>query len=822
MRNFFKYITFVFLLLINGQQANSQTLSKSASDIGIGLQKLNTLGSVLYFAAHPDDENTRLIAWLAQEQKYRTAYLSLTRGDGGQNLLGTDLGINLGLIRTQELLAARAIDKGEQFFSSAYDFGFSKTHEETFEFWDHETALREAVWIIRKFQPDVIINRFPPDRRGGHGHHQASAILAHEAFIAAADKNKFPEQLQTVSTWQAKRLLWNTANFGGQNNTSDSQLKVEIGHYNALLGESYGEIAAKSRSQHKTQGFGAASSRGTSTEYFEHVAGAKANNNLLDGVETSWKRLPNSQAIQKLITKLNTEFQANHPQKSVNDLIQLKKALDAYKVDTKNLQASNHQYWIAQKKKEVKDLIIACAGIWVDAYSTQSQQVVNQEFTFQVEAIVRNREVQVELVNINNKNVQHSFQTNNLWRASANTKLNKTSQPYWLVEPNTLGKFNIPIESVGYPTNPEHAHATFTLKINGEPISITQEIQHRYVDPVKGEVNNPLVILPELTVETSSSILLSKNQEQKIIEVTFTRHDKSTKTFEVNIPALEGWEISDSKWTLNFRNENSIVQTLTLKPLSERSNNATLRFQHNGKTLTHIKTLNYDHVPSITWFPSTEISCQNLQLTNKVQHVGYLAGAGDLVAESLEQIGIKVTKLSDKDLTTASLQQYDAVLVGVRYFNVVQNGSNTHKKLMDYAQNGGVVLVQYNVNSTLSTDKLGPYNFSLGRSRVTEEDSQFSFDEKDIALNFPNKISNKDFEGWVQERGLYFAENVDSKYRTPLRLNDKEEQTHNGSLLIAKHGKGKFVYTSLSFFRQLPAGVPGAYRLFVNLLTNEN
>lgn len=745
----------------------------------------------------------------------------MTRGDGGQNLLGTDLGINLGLIRTQELLAARAIDKGEQFFSSAYDFGFSKTHEETFQFWDHETALREAVWIIRKFQPDVIINRFPPDRRGGHGHHQASAILAHEAFLAAADKTKFPEQLKKVSIWQAKRLLWNTANFGGQNNTSDSQLKIDIGHYNALLGESYGEIAAKSRSQHKTQGFGAAASRGMSTEYFEHVAGSKAEKTLLDGIETSWNRLPHTQSIQKLISKLNAEFKATQPQKSVTDLIQLKKALDAYKEDSTNPQAANHAYWIAQKKKEVQDLIVACAGIWVDAYTNQSQQVVNQEFGFQVEAIVRNPEVQAELVRVNDQNTQQSLLTNNLWRGSSSTKLDRTSQPYWLIEPNTMGKFNVPTESIGYPTNPTPAKAIFTFKVNGEQITIIQEIQHRFVDPVKGEVHNPLVILPEMTVEASSSILLSKNQEEKSIEVTFTRHDKSNTIFEVIVPPLEGWKISANKFTLDFTNGDSITKTLTLKPLSENAQKALLRFSYNGATLSHIKTLSYDHVPSITWFPATEISCQNLQLNNEVKSVGYLAGAGDLIAESLQQIGIKVTTLSNKDLTATALQQYDAVVIGVRYFNVVQNAGSTHTKLMEYVQNGGVVVIQYNVNSKLSTDRLGPYNFSLGRSRVTEEDSQFSFDQKDIALSYPNKITKQDFDGWVQERGLYFAENIDNKYRQPLMFNDKDEQPHNGSLIITKHGKGKFVYTSLAFFRQLPAGVPGAYRLFVNLLTNE-
>ena len=821
MRKITNYIILIGLLLLHYQQGTSQTGYKSASDIQLGLQKLDKLAAVLYFAAHPDDENTRLIAWLTQEQQYHTAYLSLTRGDGGQNLLGTDLGINLGLIRTHELLAARSVDKGEQLFSSAYDFGFSKTHQETFQFWDHETALREAVWIIRKFQPDVIITRFPPDKRGGHGHHQASAILAHEAYLAAADKNKFPEQLKTVSTWQAKRLIWNTANFGGQNNTNENQLKVDIGHYNALLGLSYGEIAAHSRSQHKTQGFGAASSRGQAMEYFEHVAGAKANKTLLDGVETSWNRLPNTQAIQKLINKLNAEFKATHPHHAVKDLILLKRALEAYKIDNSNTQAANYTYWIEQKKKEVQNLIVASTGLWLDAYTNQSEQVVNKDFEFHAEAIVRNPDVHVELITLNSQKINQGLQTNIIWRGNAQTILKQTSQPYWLAQPNTLGKFNVPLEYVGYPTNTNHAKATFTFKINGEIIAVTQEIQYRFVDPVKGEVHNPLVVLPELTVEAESSIVLSKNQEEKTVSVTFTRHNYNKNQFVVDIQPIKGWTLSTHKLTLDFLDKNSITKTLTLKPTTANSEKTEISFQYHGEALRHIKTLAYDHIPTITWFPATEISCQNMQLMNEVRTVGYLAGAGDLVAESLQQIGINVTTLSDKDITTATLKKFDAVVIGVRYFNVAKNSGNVFNKLMEYVQDGGVVLAQYNVNSKLMTDKLGPYAFSLGRERVTEEDSKFNFDEKDPAFVYPNKISKQDFDGWVQERGLYFAENINSKYRTPLLLNDKDEPFHNGSLLIAKHGKGKFVYTSLAFFRQLPAGVPGAYRLFVNLLTNE-
>lgn len=807
-------------MLVN-KEAHSQNLNKSASEIQLDLQKLGQLGSVLYFAAHPDDENTRLIAWLAQEKKYRTGYLSLTRGDGGQNLLGIDLGINLGLIRTQELLAARSIDKGEQFFSSAYDFGFSKTHQETFQFWDHETALREAVWIIRKFQPDVIITRFPPDPRGGHGHHQASAILAREAFVAAADKNRFPEQLNNLSTWQAKRLVWNTANFGGQNNTSDSQLKIDIGHYNALLGASYGEIASKSRSQHKTQGFGAAASRGSSIEYFEHVAGQEARETLMDGVETSWKRIPNTDVIQQLIQKLNHEFRPTEPQQSIESLIKLKKVIENVSLNNQHPDYANHQYWLSKKKKEVEDLIIACAGLWADAYTAQGHQVVNRAFTIQLESIVRNPNTLVELLEVNGTAVNETLKTNNTWRGSIQTTVNKISQPYWLIEPHSLGKFNIPLESVGYPNNPDNPNVNFTFKINNEIITLNREIKQRFVDPVHGELYDPIVILPALTVETPSEIALFRNHAEQTIEFTFTRHDSSVDDYEVTIEPIAGWQLSTQQIRLHFGKENTVTHPLKVKPISDKQGKAIIRLQHNGQSLRHIKTLAYDHIPSITWFPVTEITLQHLTLENPVQHVGYLPGAGDLVAESLQKIGVNITILSEKDLNLANLQKYDAIVVGVRYFNVNKNSSATLKKLLEYVNEGGVVLAQYTVNSKLSTDKIGPYAFSLSRNRVTEEDATVAWDKNDPALNYPNKIAESDFEGWVQERGLYFAENIDKNYRTPLRMNDKGEQPHSGSLLIAKYGKGKFVYTSLAFFRQLPAGVPGAYRLFVNLLTNE-
>lgn len=789
----------------------AQTDKKSAGDIKNNIDKLNVLGTVLYFAAHPDDENTRLIAWLAQERKYRTGYLSLTRGDGGQNLIGTELGIDLGLIRTQELLAARRIDKGEQFFSSAYDFGFSKTHEETFAFWDKETALREAVWIIRKFQPDIIITRFPPDKRGGHGHHQASAILAHEAFVAAADPGQYPEQLQELAPWQAKRLIWNTANFGGMNNTSDQQLKVDIGAYNPLLGTSYGEIAALSRSQHKSQGFGAASTRGKSIEYFEHVAGTEAKNDLMDGISTSWERIPKTQNIQKLIAAISNNFDPAQPQNSIEKLFELRSLV----------QKIDNAYWKKEKTKEIEELIIVCAGIWIDAITTQPQFVQHQEIPVTVEAIVRNPNTSVKVAKIDHTTISSLLPYNELWKGQQKIKWNNTTQPYWLKKPHSLGKFDVDPRDIGYPTNPEKPSLAVTLHIGKHEITVHREVQYRTVDPVYGEVYQPIVVLPALTVELSKKSLLFTDTAEQDLSIIFTNNDNNTKYYEVLAHSTKGWEYATDLLSLDFSNDKQVTKTIRIKPTAKEIQKGTISFINQGKELQQIKTISYPHIPGITWFPDAEINLETIDLINPVHKVAYIPGAGDLVPESLQQIGIEVSTLSPQQVTVKNLEQFDAVIIGVRYFNVNEQSGEMVKTLLTYVQAGGVVLAQYNVNTRLSTAQLGPYPFTLSRDRVTEEDARVSFDSDDIVFNYPNKITAKDFDNWVQERGLYFANNINDRYRTPLQINDKGEASHNGSLLIANYGKGKFVYTSLSFFRQLPAGIPGAYRLFVNLLSKE-
>ncbi len=788
--------------------------SISSADIRQKMERLPVLGSALYFAAHPDDENTKLIAYLASERKVRTAYLSLTRGDGGQNLIGTEQGIELGLIRTQELLQARRIDGGEQYFSSAYDFGFSKTYDETFRFWQKNEVLREAVWLIRKLQPDVIITRFPPDERGGHGHHQASAILAHEAFLAAADPKQFPEQLQKVDVWQAKRLLWNTASFMRMQGESKNQLKIDIGNFNPLLGQSYGEISALSRSQHKSQGFGSASSNGRFIESFEYVAGEKASNDLFDGVDLSWNRVEGGASILQDIDIVINSFDDRAPQHSIPALAKLWRAI----------QKLPSGYWKVRKTQEVEDLLMACAGLRIESTVASARAVAGTSVPFKTEIIIRNPGVKARVSGINGQKIDQLLPENEIATFPSTITANTTTQPYWLVKPHTLGRFAVESKDYGYPMNSDLPIAKIELRIAEIPITVDQAIQYRFVDPVRGEVHDYLEVVPAISASLSQQALLVPKGEKRTVEIIFQRNSASTNLSNIQLgSSSKGWEITPSTFDLSFPERgNSVRKTVTVANIAA-SESQILTFSIDGQPLKGIREIAYDHIPRQAWFPNVELKLQPIAIVNPIKRVGYIMGAGDLVPEALRNLGIQVDLLDVAKLNATALAQYDAVVCGVRLLNVNPQVGKALEILYRYANDGGVVLMQYNVNSRLQEEEFAPKPFSLSRARVTEEDASVRFAQSnDPALNYPNKITTQDFDGWVQERGLYFAENIDPSYRTPLEMADKNESPHKGSLLIYKMGKGKFVYTGLSFFRQLPAGVPGATRLFVNLLTKEN
>lgn len=730
-------LTLFFVLLSNLSLTAQAPSSFSASDIMLKLQKLKVLGSALYIAAHPDDENTRLLGWFSKDQLLRTGYLSITRGDGGQNLIGEEQGVELGLIRTQELLAARRVDGAEQFFTRAFDFGYSKSTEEALRFWNKETILGDVVWVIRKFQPDVIITRFPPDKRAGHGHHSASAVLAAEAFKLAADEKAYPEQLKYgVKPWRAERILWNSYIFGSINTTSKEHMKIEVGGFSPLLGKSYGEIAAESRSQHKSQGFGVPASRGGQLEYFSHTDGARAESSLTSGVDMSWARI-GATAIATMIDRIISNYSVERPSASIPALVVLYRQM-------KKLPAG---YWPEIKRQELRDIIAACSGLWMEGFATKAFATQGDSLTINVS--VNNRDgasVKLKGFAINaldtNVNVPAPRNINlDYQKTFVVDKEMPVSQPYWLREKMGKGSFTInDQEKIGLPESKPAFTVRFDLEIEGERFQFNRPVHYKHTDPVKGELYEPLIVVPARAVSSRYG------------------------------------------------------------------------------TLHHI---NYDHIPDIYYFNGDTMKIELGDVKIDGRKIGYIEGAGDKVPEALALMGYQVTMIRPNEMNARFLSQFDAIITGVRAYNVHGYLVDKNDVLNEYVKNGGNLVIQYNTNSFVGPNnaKIGPLPFNISRDRITDEGSPVAFLAPDHqVLNYPNKITQRDFENWVQERGIYFADQLDPAFSTPLAMNDPDEKPLNGSLVIAEYGKGRFVYTGLAFFRQLPAGVEGAYRLIANII----
>ena len=811
-----------FLMMISVcQNGNTQSpLNWTSADIHLALRKLNVLGSVLYLAAHPDDENTRLIAYFSKDKLYRTGYLSITRGDGGQNLIGDEQGIELGLIRTQELLSARRIDGGEQFFTRAFDFGYSKSPEETFTKWDKEKILSDVVWVIRKFQPDVVITRFPTTGEGGHGQHTASAILANEAFTAAADPHLFPEQLKYVQPWQPKRILWNTFNFGGTNTVTPDQFRVDVGGYNPLLGKSYGEIAAESRSQHKSQGFGVPASRGESFESFKTMAGSAPVNDLMDDVNLGWKRVPGAESIEEMVNGIVASYDLLHPEKSVEPLISLYKAIS-------NLPDG---YWKAQKLNEVRILIEQCSGLFIDATSTE--QFAVQTDSVRINLALNNRlgaNAVLQRVTVDNFDTTLSKALDR----NKNVTLSKTfyvnpskpvTQPYWLKEKMEEGYYHVAdFKKIGQPDADPAYQVQIDLKIYGELFTFTRAVKYKFTDPVKGEVYNPVVVIPVVTFNDFDKVYI-KGDKSKSFDVSFVANNGVS----IPSPAVVSQVFSSTMDTLprligGFSLQKRQMHTETWSDAELDSKNYRINVSPDYRTAGFIlKTIKYDYIPAISYFKEALLKVEEVDTKIYNKNVGYIIGAGDKVPEALEQMGYNVTLLTEKELARNNLKQFDAIISGVRAYNTNEWLNKYYDKLMKYVYDGGNYIVQYNTVNFVSNlkSKIGPYNFEISRTRITDENSPVQFLKPNHpALNFPNRISQDDFKGWVQERSIYHAGVRDSvNFETVISLTDPGEKPEDGSLIIAKYGKGYFTYTGLVFFRQLPAGVPGAYRLMANLI----
>jgi len=804
--------------LLSHEQSN-------AGEIQLALQKLNVLGRVLYIAAHPDDENTNLMALWSNGSLYETAYLSITRGDGGQNLIGPELRERLGVIRTEELLAARRVDHGKQFFSRAIDFGFSKTAEETMRIWDHDKILSDVVWVVRKFRPDVIVTRFSPEDQLTHGHHTASAILAREAFSAAGDPNRFPEQLAFVKPWRPTRLVWNTSPFFFSNRNlpfDPTGLTVlEAGGYNSLLGKAYTEIAAASLSMHKSQGVGSPPRRGARKEYFKLLEGQPMTNSLFEGIDANWSRVANSESIATQIRQIISQFLPADPAASVPELLKLRQAMNGIKDDS----------WVPEKKAELDGIIAACLGLHVEGSTTNEAVTPGQTATIKLEAInrcnipVTLQEIRFSLSGDSMK-IDAALPSNELVTRDLSCKIPENtpySQPYWLRKSGTLGAFAVDEQTlVGLPENPPDLPVEIVLQINGQELRYIVDTKYRMVDPVAGELRRPLVIEPPVFAKVVNSVLVFATNQPKSVGVHVTAATGPVKG-ELKLAVPQGWGVYPASIPIDLKAADAeTVATFTVKP-PEQNSEGTLRavvsIDGRDYSLGRVR-ISYPHIGVHTLMPPAEARLVRADIREKGERIGYIPGAGDDVPESLQQIGYSVKILSESDITAENLKQFSAVVLGVRAYNTQERIANWLPELFAYVKAGGVAVAQYNTLAELKTDQLGPYPLEISRDRVTDENAEVRILAPDHPLmTTPNKITSKDFEGWVQERGLYFPKKWDPAWTAILSSNDSKEKPLDGGLLVAKSGKGFFIYTSYSWFRQLPAGVPGAYRLVANMLS---
>ena len=785
--------------------------------------KFRNPNTVLFIAAHPDDENTRLITWLSKEKGFRTAYLSLTRGDGGQNLIGSELGVELGLIRTRELMAARSLDGGEQFFTSAYDFGYSKSTDETLRFWDEERVLEDMVYVIRKLRPDVIICRFPPDKRAGHGHHSASAYLAAEAFRKADDPAAFHWQLPTLGTWKPERIYWNTYNFGSGNTTSESQFQIDAGGYDPLTGMSNGEVAALSRSQHKSQGFGVPAQRGIQKEYFLAVDGDSACEDIFKDVIDHWSRIPGGKSVAAALDKVIRDFDLRHPAESIDELLKIRSLI--------RLMPSDH--FTRRKLAELDDILPDLAGFWAAAYAFSEKYVAGDSVHVSIQAISRLSDSLTLIIDTIGKgmpscNMQLPLQRLQNRKAVISAGKDIT-QPYWLMESPSGGMFSLSDSSLrAEPWNPPALSIAGKLKMNGVEIPVSIPVTFKLTDPVKGEIIQPLVVTPLVTGTISQSVSVFHQPEQRTYKLKLSYHGSSPDTVSILLNEYDksAWSVSFTETSLFFREkgeEQEIQFRVTPLRMDKANDSLSFSFRAAGSKdageLTGMREISYDHIPKITWFPALKVNLQLVPMNISHKRVLYIKGAGDFIPEAMRQLGWKVDEKEASEIDTISTGQYDAVITGIRAYNTDKRLPYLYGKLMNYVQSGGVYIVQYNTNSNLHPSKImAPYPFSITRNRVTEEDAEVRFlSPNHQLLNAPNRIKAGDFEAWVQERGLYFAGKIDSSYVDVLSMNDVGEEPSGGSLICAESGKGRYIYTGLSFFRQLPAGVPGAWKLFVNL-----
>lgn len=787
------------------------------------LNQLNKLANVLYLAAHPDDENTRMLAWLVNDQYINTAYLSLTRGDGGQNMLGSHLGPALGLIRTHELLEARKLDGAQQFFSRAVDFGFSKTYEETFNHWDKEQLTSDVVWVMRKFRPDVVICRFPPNEQAGHGQHAASAILAQSAFKVVGDKTKYKDQLAYYPAWQPTRILFNSYKFGSRNTTKPDDQQVQVGQYSPLLGMGYGELAGISRSIHRSQGAGTRSVPGVQTEYFTLVDGKPFSSSIFDGIDTTWGRVGRKD-IGKHINDIISKYDFTSPAASLPELLALYDDIKTVKDD----------YWRTQKLSELEAIIMHCSGFMAELY-TDAPEVTRGESRKYTFNLITRTDLPITLDSINianivNERIGITLNKDELLTKDRSFTIPATqpyTEPYWLSQTQKeYGAYPIPDQTeLGLPNTPNDLTASVAITIDGKPFKVSIPISYKTLDAAHGDVVEQLRVVPNVVLNFNAALLTTADNGSLTADV----HIHANKTLDNATLRLFSKELSKTITGINLgKNRDTtitvVIDAATMNKAKEGAFELYTDISANGASYNKQQiTIKYEHLPTLQYYTTPKVKVLRKDWKCTAKRIGYIDGAGDDVSELLRLAGLQVDILKPADITPQNLASYDAILVGIRALNTRDEMAAWMPILLDYTKKGGTLVMQYNTAHRLVTEEVGPYPITLSYNRVTEEDADVTIlDKNDKLLNYPNKITQSDFDDWVQERGLYFASEWDSHYTALFSMHDKGEEPQKGSTLYTKYGEGYYIYTPISFFRQLPAGNKGSLRLLLNFLSAGN
>ena len=860
----------------------------NASEVWRALQRLQTTATVLHTVAHPDDENGALLTWLSRARGIRTGLYSTTRGEGGANLIGSELFDALGIVRTEEHLASVRYYGIDLFFSSAVDFGYSKRLDETLEKWDYEMLLEDMVRLIRLYRPDVIIARYQGNRQDGHGHHQASGVVTKEAFRVAGDANRFPEHLaEGLQPWQPKKLYISRSRWRRSNDTGDVPvLNIDTGEYNALLGLSYSQIARQGLSYQRSQGAGQTrASKGSSVSELRLVDTTlseqpKSENTLFDGLDTTisgMAKLANIPTLNAEFTQLQdsvdaavSAYDARQPWTIVPHLVSglrttrglIEKIQEA---GTNSSEQSHLLFLLRNKEQEFMTAANAALGVSLEVFvqpagersvDTFTVAIPGQKFSIGMR-MVNPAPVAAEFINAwldtpegwNTHQIQGDEDAKEMTPIETNKPVSIEfgvevpqnavyTQPYWSRASeyhDAVYTLNHP-ESRFLPFTPPEVHGVVTYRVDGVDFIATQPAQTRSINRPWGERRRLLTVAPAISLSVSPRIGVIPISESTMtggkttfittVEMLNNVKGESEGTLSLKLP--DGWQASPENAPFAFTHEGA-SKTFTFQVSAEdveAGNVYTLQAvaTYNGKEYTTgYQTIDHrDLEPRHLYHPATmTLHSISLELPQKNLSIGYIMGVGDKVPEALEQIGIDVEMLDREELRTGDLNRFDTILVGIRAYAVRRDLVAYNSRLLDYVHKGGNLIVQYQTPE-FDAAPFGPYPYTMGRrpEEVSEEDAKVTILMPDNPIfRSPNQITEADFDGWVEERGSKFLTEWDANYQALLTCNDREQEPQHGGFMYAEYGQGTYTYAAYAFYRQLPAGVGGAYRLFINMLT---